>query len=174
MSDSAACEYAQTSHMALGLQCQAFTPAQLVTLHGRIPRDHVMAGIIIDDFILLEKVARDAFQALLSAERRARMHAMYKQVGLDAHPTKGFAGEDKASFWVLTLMVSRVQIEGILCVRFRCAGPRPRLQLWEFAASICLKLSLEVLCRCLATGVACWLCLMVFIPCRVLGSSVTS
>lgn len=99
MGDSAACEYAQTAHIALGLQCGAFTPQQLVTLHGRVPRDKFMAGIIIDDFVLLERVARDALQYPVSEEHRARMHKMYQQVGLDAHPTKGFAGQCKASFW---------------------------------------------------------------------------
>ena len=99
MGDSAACEYAQTAHVALGLQSNAFSQHHLVTMHGRIPRSPFLAGIIIDDFVLLEKVAMDASSSLLSGERRQRMHNMYSSVGLDAHPTKGFSDSESCSFW---------------------------------------------------------------------------
>ena len=99
MGDSAACAYAQTSHISLGLQCGAFSPQHLVTLHGKIPRGDFFAGIIIDDFVLLEKVARDAVAGAESSKRRSRMQKMYNRVKLDAHPTKGFADKGQASFW---------------------------------------------------------------------------
>ena len=99
MGDSAACDYAQTAHLSMGLQAGCFLPNQLVTLHGRIPRDSLVAGIIIDDFILLERVARDVVTGWKSKTARSRMHDMYKRVGLEAHPTKGFADEEVAEFW---------------------------------------------------------------------------
>eukprot|EP00438_Fugacium_kawagutii_P003517 Skav224779 [mRNA] locus=scaffold4598:69178:73705:- [translate_table: standard] len=99
MGDSAACEYAQTSHISLGLQCGAFKPEELITLHGRIPRGPSMAGIIIDDLILLEKVAMDATVGLDSTRKRKSLHDMYNKVGLQAHPSKGFANQTNASFW---------------------------------------------------------------------------
>ena len=99
MGDSAACDYAQTSHLSMGLQAGCFVPEQLVTLHGRIPRHNLIAGIIIDDFILLERVARDAVCGVESKAARSRMHDMYQRVGLEAHPTKGFANEEVAEFW---------------------------------------------------------------------------
>ena len=99
MGDSAACAYSQTSHISLGLQCGAFSPQHLVTLHGKIPRGDFFAGIIIDDFVLLEKVARDAVAGAESSKRRSRMQKMYNRVKLDAHPTKGFADKGQASFW---------------------------------------------------------------------------
>lgn len=99
MGDSAACDYAQTAHLSMGLQAGCFTPEQLITLHGRVPRNNLVAGIIIDDFILLERVAMNATSGLESATARRRMHDMYQRVGLEAHPTKGFADEESAEFW---------------------------------------------------------------------------
>lgn len=99
MGDSAACEYAQTSHIAMGLQSGAFDASQLVSIHGRIPRSPLMAGVIIDDFILLERVCRNATMGVELDDRRRLMHAMYGKVGLEAHPTKGFANCSQASFW---------------------------------------------------------------------------
>lgn len=99
MGDSAACDYAQTAHLSMGLQAGCFTPEQLFTLHGRVPRNNLVAGIIIDDFILLERVAMNATSGLESATARRRMHDMYQRVGLEAHPTKGFADEESAEFW---------------------------------------------------------------------------
>ena len=98
MGDSAACDYAQTAHLSMGLQAGCFTPEQLISIHGRVPRSNMMAGIIIDDFILLERVARDAVCGEQSNIARRRMHDIYKRVGLEAHPTKGFADEEVAEF----------------------------------------------------------------------------
>ena len=99
MGDSAACEYAQTSHISMGLQCGAFRKHHLLTMHGRVPRSRFMAGIIIDDFVLLERVALNATNGLELASRRSSMHSMYSSVGLEAHPSKGFAEQESASFW---------------------------------------------------------------------------
>ncbi len=99
MGDSAACDYAQTSHLSMGLQSGSFRQENLVSLYGRIPRTDFLAGIIIDDFIAMEKVALGATTGLQCVRSRQTMHSMYKQVGLDAHPTKGFADQTTAEFW---------------------------------------------------------------------------
>ena len=99
MGDSAACTYAQTSHISMALQCGAFYKQELLTMHGRTPRSDVFGGIIIDDFILMQKVKRSESKGIAIGARRDRMHAMYNSVGLDAHPTKGFSDEVRASFW---------------------------------------------------------------------------
>lgn len=99
MGDSAACTYAQTSHVSMALQCGAFYKHELLTMHGRTPRSCVLGGIIIDDFILMEKIKRSERTGRNIGTRRKRMHAMYDNVGLEAHPTKGFADEVHASFW---------------------------------------------------------------------------
>lgn len=99
MGDSAACGYAQTSHLSMGLQCGAIDEQSLLTMHGRVPRSDNMAGLIIDDFILLEKVARDATGSKAMCDKREAMHAMYSRVGLETHPTKGFADATTGNFW---------------------------------------------------------------------------
>lgn len=99
MGDSAACEYAQTSHICMGLISGAIDPNNLLTLHGRTPRHSTLSGIIIDDFILMQKVGIEETRGVDMEHRRAAMHDMYKQVGLEAHPTKGFSNSDSASFW---------------------------------------------------------------------------
>ena len=103
MGDSGACSYAQTSHIALGLQAGAFDELSLLCMHGRCPRSPFLAGVVIDDLVMLEKVARSASTGKVTAGRRTAMHAMYERVGLEAHPTKGFADEGVYSFWGATV-----------------------------------------------------------------------
>eukprot|EP00438_Fugacium_kawagutii_P034813 Skav226550 [mRNA] locus=scaffold421:226537:230826:- [translate_table: standard] len=99
MGDSAACEYAQTSHLSLGLQSGAVHPSGILTLHGRTPRTDDMSGLIIDDFIMMQKVKYDETKSIPLEQRRAALHKTYNNVGLEAHPSKGFSQEEKASFW---------------------------------------------------------------------------
>ena len=99
MGDSSACEYAQTAHIALGLQSGAIDPSQLLSIHGRVPRSDVMTGIIIDDFIILQRVPKSEVRGIDMEQRRAAMHNMCKKVKLDANPTKGFENLSGASFW---------------------------------------------------------------------------
>ena len=140
MGDSAACEYAQTAHISMGLQCGAFNEEHLLTLHGRVPRSHFMSGIIIDDYITVEKVHMDATHASESGTRRSRMHSVYKQVKLDAHPTKGFADEEVASFWGADLdghaglvrgSISRAASLIWVTVQVACLGVAS-VSLWRF------------------------------------------
>ena len=99
MGDSAACEYAQASHLSLGLQAGAFEASNLVTLHGRIPRGRFLCGIVIDDLVLMEKVALNSSIGENLNSSRKTMLDMYQSVGLEAHPSKGFANLEKTSFW---------------------------------------------------------------------------
>ena len=99
MGDGAACEFAQTSHLALAVQSGVFNRHNIVTLHGAIPRGNFLGGIIIDDLILIEKVSIDADSALVSEQKRQMIHCMYNKVGLEAHPSKGFGNQSKANFW---------------------------------------------------------------------------
>eukprot|EP00438_Fugacium_kawagutii_P024465 Skav208079 [mRNA] locus=scaffold1800:124150:131179:- [translate_table: standard] len=99
MGDSAACEYAQTSHLSMALQAGALLQHELLTIHGKAPRSNVAGGIIIDDFCLLEKVPLHVEQHLQAGQRRLMMHDIYRRVGLEAHPDKGFSAEEHGSFW---------------------------------------------------------------------------
>eukprot|EP00438_Fugacium_kawagutii_P024606 Skav200074 [mRNA] locus=scaffold838:451933:457558:- [translate_table: standard] len=99
MGDSAACEYAQTSHLAMGIQGGAIDPKSLVTLHGRLPRHDLITGIIIDDYILMQKVDSETLVGDEMDACRSKMHSQYTRVKLSAHPSKGFSNEVQASFW---------------------------------------------------------------------------
>ncbi len=99
MGDSAACEYAQSSHLSLGLQAGAITPDEIISIHGRIPRSSSMQGIIIDDFILIQKVKINEIVGPDLDRRQAAMHSAYNAVGLEPHPSKGFSNKPTASFW---------------------------------------------------------------------------
>eukprot|EP00438_Fugacium_kawagutii_P002050 Skav230092 [mRNA] locus=scaffold3264:40338:47439:- [translate_table: standard] len=103
MGDSAACGYAQTSHIAMGLQAGTFRECELVTMHGRLPRTNFMAGIIIDDLVLMEKVHREASGGVSIKQKRNSMYAMYRTVQLEAHPGKGFEDLVEANFWGATV-----------------------------------------------------------------------
>ena len=99
MGDGAACEFAQTSHLAMGLQSGALSRESLLTMHGAIPRGDFFAGIIIDDLIFLEKVAMTSTVGKNAGRCRTAMHSIYHTVGLEPHPSKGFQDEHKGSFW---------------------------------------------------------------------------
>lgn len=99
MGDSAACAYAQTSHLAMALQCGSLDEHCLVTMHNRIPRGRTVGGVIIDDYVVMEKVHISATSGADLVTRRSNMHTMYDRVKLDAHPSKGFDNVSHASFW---------------------------------------------------------------------------
>eukprot|EP00438_Fugacium_kawagutii_P027913 Skav231459 [mRNA] locus=scaffold1847:913848:918299:- [translate_table: standard] len=115
MGDSAACEYAQTSHLAMALQSNSLRPEELLTIHGRTPRGHFVGGIIIDDICFLEKVPIHMEQSLIASQRRQCMHGMYERVGLQAHPDKGFSDEELASFWGADIDGREGLVRGSLC-----------------------------------------------------------
>ena len=81
MGDGAACEFAQTSHLALAVQAGVFSRHNLVTIHGSIPRGNFLGGIMIDDLILIEKVNTGADRALRSEQKRESIQSLYKKVG---------------------------------------------------------------------------------------------
>ena len=58
MGDANAVELGQGAHVLLGLQAGAFKPEELLLIHGRVPCAPLAAGIIVDDFIVIEKVLR--------------------------------------------------------------------------------------------------------------------
>lgn len=84
MGDGAACEFAETSHPALGVQCGALSRECLLTMHGVIPRGIFFPGIIIvDDLFFLEKAALTSTVGKVAGRSRAAMHSVYHAVGLE-------------------------------------------------------------------------------------------
>ena len=101
MGDNQAVELGQRSHVALGLVARAFTPYELLSVHGRAPRGAIAAGVVIDDFIVCEQIP-DNLPPEDCSEGTRRLDLIceeYCQRGLEAHPKKTFRKESVAEFW---------------------------------------------------------------------------
>ena len=79
------CEFAETSHPALGVQCGALCRECLLTMHGVIPRGIFFPGVIIVDdlFFFWEKAALTSTVGKVAGRSRAAMHSVYHAVGLE-------------------------------------------------------------------------------------------
>ena len=62
MGDCCAVEIAQCPHLGTMLQYKVASIAEVVTLHGSIPRGLLQVGVIVDDLVVLEQVLRTAMQ----------------------------------------------------------------------------------------------------------------
>ena len=105
MGDLLACEFAQCSHVGLALQYGVCIPDELITLRLPVPRTPIISGIVIDDFIVMEKVVRGSngeFPSYGQSEAKVRVDralAGYQKECLEANMKKSFFGESKAKFW---------------------------------------------------------------------------
>ena len=101
MGDCQAVELGQLAHVKLGLISRAFSPFELLSVHGRAPRSSLAAGIVIDDAIFAEAVPKEKQpNQLPESERRLNLLLEeYLQRGLTAHPKKTFKSELQADFW---------------------------------------------------------------------------
>ena len=86
MGDHNGVEFAQAAHLAVAARCGALRREDLLSNSAPAPRGPLYSGIMIDDFIALERVrpgappqAPDRFKDLLAA---------YSDVNLTAHPGK--------------------------------------------------------------------------------------
>lgn len=100
MGDCQAVELAQTCHLSMGLQRKIFSPDMLVTLTKPIPRTTTLVGVVIDDFISLEKQKVGACKSTLQGGKIADdMQQLYRDVKLIPHEKKAFRNETNSSFW---------------------------------------------------------------------------
>lgn len=106
MGDTMACEYAQSSHVAIMLRHQVATKEELLTLKSPLPRGLFHIGIIIDDLVILEQCLRSQMQdvqlGLRSSEADGRLFRAqegYAAAGLETNPKKRFANQHLARFW---------------------------------------------------------------------------
>ena len=58
MGDLLACEFSQSAHLALCLRYGVMQPLELLTLRTPVPRSKVIAGVIIDDLVVMEKLVK--------------------------------------------------------------------------------------------------------------------
>lgn len=101
MGDSQAVELAQTCHVGLGVQSGIISSSNLICMQKALPRAPTSVGIVIDDFITIQRlksnlVDKGKSPAALLAEK---MQEKYKTVNLIPHEKKAFRDETHCSFW---------------------------------------------------------------------------
>ena len=104
MGDCNAVSYGQASHLGLILQSGALRLSDFVTLTGRPSRKQFIAGLMIDDLVLLQRmkpgedISRCEAKLAVDTTRRA-----YETAGLPRHEGKAVEGETSGNFWGLQL-----------------------------------------------------------------------
>lgn len=100
MGDCQAVELGQCAHIKLGIIAGAFSPEELLYIHGRGPRGAIAAGVVIDDVLIAEQVPSSPLQNFTEGERRlALLCEEYLQRGLVPHPRKTFKRELATEVW---------------------------------------------------------------------------
>lgn len=113
MGDCRAVTYGQTAHLSCLLRSPKLSLSDFVTLKGRPSRKPFVAGLMIDDFVLVEKrrseeppsralptSQQSQCQSSSPCEEIVReVRALYDQVGLPRHPDKAVSNAAQGSFW---------------------------------------------------------------------------
>ena len=102
MGDSCAVEIAQTAHLGILVQCGLVDESTLVSMTLPPPRSPSMLGVVIDDLILFELVARGVSvsdPSVKTGKMLDKALESYERLGLIAHPGKTFRLEEEAEFW---------------------------------------------------------------------------
>ena len=101
MGDSHAVNFGQTSHLAVVLRQGVLRLRDFVTLKGRAPRSPALvAGLLIDDMILLDPVERSAPAFPPRGESvMTRIREGYESSGLPRHAGKAVSGAWEAELW---------------------------------------------------------------------------
>ena len=103
MGDLNAVAYGQTAHLAVLLRTRAVALGDFVTLLGRPPRPgRQVAGLLIDDFILLDPVPRSLTEAGVEPPGARTMRAVirgYQESGLPRNESKSVSRAPLAEFW---------------------------------------------------------------------------
>jgi len=104
MGDLLACEFSQSAHLSLCLRHKVLHPGELLTLRTPIPRSKVIAGVIIDDLVIMEKLLRSQFALRPNVVEDAsqRIQAAidgYTEHNLEANIKKSFFNESCCRFW---------------------------------------------------------------------------
>ena len=107
MGDLSAVEFAQSSHLGLLTQRGITSNANLLSYKRAVPRGPLLLGVIIDDFIAMEKVLK-TFQEedlgeLHSAKVVEDVLEAYSSVNLSHNPKKSFKAAKTARFWGIEL-----------------------------------------------------------------------
>lgn len=125
MGDLNSVEFGQQSHFLLASML-GIRLEDLITLRGRFPRQDWAVGIVIDDFIVLEKLTRADLPTALSTTIADAMVDAYETVGLEPNEKKRFRCELQSKFWGISVEgeegLVRPQLERTLPVCFISAS----------------------------------------------------
>ena len=98
MGDVNSVEFGQQAHVQLALAL-GLKLADFITLRSAIPRQRWFVGIMIDDFIVGEKVTDDSEHPLVSTQVADAMVDTYESVKLQAHDGKRMRELTHTNFW---------------------------------------------------------------------------
>ena len=108
MGDCQAVAVGQTAHLGVLLQSGCLDLSQTLLQHAPVPRDPCLFGLVLDDLVVLERLALSEYTSASFANARSPaimrdIRKAYSEASLPRHPDKGFELEPKADFWGVTL-----------------------------------------------------------------------
>ena len=123
MGDCQAVELAQTCHLSLTLNCGGASKDNLISMHHPLPREKTSVGIVIDDYVAISVVPKDAeAERSEGADLADTMFKEYQRVKLIPHEGKAFRDSKEANFWGLDLDGERATVRGSLKRAIPLAG----------------------------------------------------
>lgn len=102
MGDSRAVSFGQVSHLAVLLRSGELRLQDFICLAARPPRQRWLAGLMIDDLILLEAIPKSVpanEEETACARMMHRIRESYDMAGLPRHTGKAVFNEPKGIFW---------------------------------------------------------------------------
>lgn len=104
MGDLLACEFSQEAHLSLCLRYHVAFPGELLTLRTPVPRSSTIAGVIIDDLVVMEKLCRSDYTSRPLGpdgynQRIKNALDAYDENDLAANIKKSFFNESCARYW---------------------------------------------------------------------------
>ncbi len=98
MGDTNAVAYGQVSHLSLLLRTAVFGLKDFMSLRMRPSRDRVRAGLMIDDFLVIESRKRGEDGEAVR-QKVEKVREAYEEHGLPRHAGKAVEGETEGEFW---------------------------------------------------------------------------
>lgn len=110
MGDTNAVAFGQTAHLSLILRTGTFSLDDFISLKMRPSRKPLRAGLMIDDFVVLEEIEKEEFAEIKQRGKRTpggelvdKVREAYNNAGLPRHPTKAVEQEEVGEFWGMKL-----------------------------------------------------------------------
>ncbi len=102
MGDLRAVSYGQVAHLSVLLSTGSLQLSDFIGLTLPPPRGNLLAGLMIDDFLLVEKRTTDSGPSVAARVSQSVVEK-YEEVGLPRHSGKAVSDAERASFWGATM-----------------------------------------------------------------------